>query len=173
MWGACKHITFSKSKAQLPVSHPEIHWHGGWLHHHLSICSGPKPWTHSYHFFSLTPHVQPIMGWSSTLDSRMNPRLLCTPMGPEKGLDALTIPLPLGTLRGVLLFFIFLGLQRQHMEVPRPGVKLELQLPAYTTTWDPSHICDLHLSLWQHWFLKPLSEARDQTLILTKTASGP
>ena len=35
------------------------------------------------------------------------------------------------------------------MEVPRLGVKLELQLPAYTTATgmlDPSHVCNLHHS---------------------------
>ena len=34
------------------------------------------------------------------------------------------------------------------MKVPRLGVKLELELPAYTTAaamQDLSHICDLHL----------------------------
>ena len=43
------------------------------------------------------------------------------------------------------LFFFFLGLHFQHMEVLRLGVKSELQLPAYTTAmaaWDLSHICD-------------------------------
>ena len=58
------------------------------------------------------------------------------------------------------------------MEVPRLGVKLELQLLAYTTataTMDPSGICDLGRSLWQHRTLNPLSEARDQTRILTDT----
>ena len=33
------------------------------------------------------------------------------------------------------------------MEVPTLGIKLELQLRAYTTataTWDLSHVCDLH-----------------------------
>ena len=30
-------------------------------------------------------------------------------------------------------FFVFLGLQPRHMEVPRLGVELELQLPAYAT----------------------------------------
>ena len=52
------------------------------------------------------------------------------------------------------------------MEVPRLGVKLELQLPAYTTatgTQDLSCICDLHHSLGQRQILNPLSEARDQT----------
>ena len=52
------------------------------------------------------------------------------------------------------------------MEVPRLGVKFELQLPAYTTASampDLSHICELHHSSWQHWILNPLSEARDRT----------
>ena len=50
------------------------------------------------------------------------------------------------------------------MEVPRLGVRLELQLPAYTTgtaMLDPSHIFDLCHSLWRHWILNSLSEARD------------
>ena len=44
---------------------------------------------------------------------------------------------------------LFLGPHVQHMEVPRLGVELELQLPAYTsatTTWDLSCIYDLHQS---------------------------
>ena len=54
-----------------------------------------------------------------------------------------------------------------HMEVPRRGVELELQLPAYATAArDPSHIFDLHGSSWQHQILNPLSEARDRTCIL-------
>ena len=63
------------------------------------------------------------------------------------------------------------------MEVPRLGVELELQLPAYTTatatataTQDPSHICDLHTHLQQHWILNLLSEARDWTCILMVTS---
>ena len=54
------------------------------------------------------------------------------------------------------------------MEGPRLGVKLELQLLAYTTaitTQDPSHICDLHHSSRQCWILNPLSEARNQTCV--------
>jgi len=52
------------------------------------------------------------------------------------------------------------------MEVPRLGIKLELQLPAYTTAtaamldWR-SRFCDLHHSSWQCGILNPLSEARD------------
>ena len=61
-------------------------------------------------------------------------------------------------------FFVFLGLHARHMEVPRLGVKLELQLPAYTTATarpDPSHVCDLHHSSWLWWILNPWIEARD------------
>ena len=52
-------------------------------------------------------------------------------------------------------------------------VKLELQLPAYTTataTLDPSHICNLHHSSRQCLILNPLSEAGDQTHILVGTS---
>ena len=62
-------------------------------------------------------------------------------------------------------FFFFLGLYLQHMEVPRLGVQLELQLLAYTTTTatpDPSHVYNLQHSPWQLWILDPLSEARDR-----------
>ena len=53
-------------------------------------------------------------------------------------------------------FFFFLGPQLRHMKVPRLGIELEPQLPAYTTgtaMWDPSHICDLYHSSGQHWIL--------------------
>ena len=49
-------------------------------------------------------------------------------------------------------FFFLIWLHLWHMEVPRPGVKLELQLPAYpigTATRGLSRICDLRHSLWQ------------------------
>ena len=50
------------------------------------------------------------------------------------------------------------------MEVPRLGVKSELQLLAYTTaiaTADPSCVCNLHCSSWQWRILNALSRARD------------
>lgn len=62
------------------------------------------------------------------------------------------------------------------MDVPRLGVGLELQLPADATaaaTPDPSCICKLYCSLQQPWILNLLSEARDQTHILTDTMSSP
>ena len=70
---------------------------------------------------------------------------------------------------GFCLSFCLLGPYPWHMEVPRLGLKLELQLPAYATataTRDLSLICDLHHSSWQGWILNPLSEARDQTHVL-------
>ena len=51
------------------------------------------------------------------------------------------------------------------MEVPRLGVELKLQPPAYAAaaaTPGLSRICDLHHSLWQHRISNPLSKARDQ-----------
>ena len=62
------------------------------------------------------------------------------------------------------ILFSFLWPRLWHMEVPRPGVKLELQLLAYTiatATQDPSSICS-HSS-GQCRILNSLSEARDQT----------
>jgi len=70
-------------------------------------------------------------------------------------------------------FFLILGLHPQHMEVPRLGVKSELQLPAYATataTWDPSPVCDLHHSSGQCQILNPPNKARDQTHILKDTS---
>ena len=67
----------------------------------------------------------------------------------------------------------FLGPHLKHMEVPRLGVKLELQLPAYTTattTEDLSRVCQPHHSSRQHQILNPLSEARDQTRNLMNTS---
>ena len=44
----------------------------------------------------------------------------------------------------IFFFFVFLWLHPQHMEVPRQGVKVELQLLAYTTATAmsaPSRVC--------------------------------
>ena len=51
---------------------------------------------------------------------------------------------------GCLVLLVFLGLYQQDMDVPRLGVKSELQLLAYTTataTPDLSCLYDLHHSL--------------------------
>ena len=51
------------------------------------------------------------------------------------------VPPPRGTLRFFLFWGAFCFFRATPMEVPRLGVELELQLPAYTTAaamWDPS-----------------------------------
>ena len=69
------------------------------------------------------------------------------------------------------LFSIFCFLEPHvwHMEVPRLGVKSELQLPSYTTAiamQDPSWVSQLHHRSQQCWILNPLSKARDRTGVL-------
>ena len=67
--------------------------------------------------------------------------------------------------------FVFLGLHPWPMEVPRLGVESELQPLAYTTATamlDLSCVCcNLHHRSRQYRILDPLSEARDQTCVLT------
>ena len=63
------------------------------------------------------------------------------------------------------LFFIFcfLGLHLWHMEGPR--------LPSYTTATamqDPSQVCCLHHSSWQHQIPNTLNESWDRTRILVR-----
>ena len=79
----------------------------------------------------------------------------------------------------IFLFFVFwvyfcffLGPHLRHMKVPKIGVKLELQLPAYATvtaTQDLSHACNLHSSRPRQ-ILNPLSKARDWTHSLMDTS---
>ena len=67
---------------------------------------------------------------------------------------------------GHFLSVYFLGPHPQHMEVPRLGVKLELQLLVYTpatAVMDLSRICNAHHSSWQCRIPNPPSKARDQT----------
>ena len=74
--------------------------------------------------------------------------------GCHKALYVTRLDVKVTTLRMFTsgFFTCFLGPHPWHMEVPRPGVKSELQLPAYptaTATQDPSCICDLHGGSWQ------------------------
>ena len=72
-----------------------------------------------------------------------------------------------GKVFGCLFVCLLLWLHLWHMEVPRPAVESELQLPAYTTataTWDPSCVCELHQ------IPDPPGEARDRILILVLMA---
>ena len=74
-----------------------------------------------------------------------------------------------------ILFFVFLGPHQGHMEIPRPGVKSELQLLAFATataTWDLRRVCNLHHRSPQHRTLNPLSEARDPTHIFMDASQG-
>ena len=90
-------------------------------------------------------------------------------LSSEKGISYTTYL----SLVGLEFFFFFLAPHPWHMEVPRLGVKLQLQLPAYTTvtaTQDPSHILDLHSNLWQCQILTPRSKARDRTHSLMETS---
>ena len=73
----------------------------------------------------------------------------------------------------LFIYFAFLGLHPQHMEVPVLGAEWNLYLLAYATataTWDPSHVCDLHHSSQQSQILSPLSKARDQTHVIMDTS---
>ena len=80
----------------------------------------------------------------------------------------------LTTCSNILLFFsCLLGPHLWHMDVPRRGVKSELQLSAYTTataTLDPSRVCNPHHSSCQCRILNPLREARNQTGVLMDTS---
>ena len=73
----------------------------------------------------------------------------------------------------VFVFVCFLGPHPWHMDVPRLGVKLELQLLAYTTATAPqdlSHIFNLHHNPWQRRILNPLHQDGDGTSNATETS---
>ena len=66
----------------------------------------------------------------------------------------------------LFIYSVFLGPHSWHMEVPRLGIQLELQLLACTTATaipDPSCVCDLRHSSRQCRTFSPLSKARDRT----------
>ena len=76
-------------------------------------------------------------------------------------------------LQSLSFFFppslFFLGQHPWHMEVPRLGVKSELQLLAYTraiATRGLRRVCSLQHNSQQHRILNPLSEARARTCVL-------
>ena len=73
-----------------------------------------------------------------------------------------------------ILIFFFLWLHQLHMEVPGLGVKSELQLPAYTTTFARQQQIQATAQhcLWQCQIHNPLSEIRNRTSILTDTMSS-
>ena len=68
--------------------------------------------------------------------------------------------------RQAFSFFFFLGPHLQHMEVPRLGVKSELQLSAYTTAPAMQNPSNLHHRSEERQIPNPLSKAKDWTLNL-------
>ena len=63
-------------------------------------------------------------------------------------------------------FVFFLSFYGRTLSIWRLSVQSELQLPACTTataTPDPSRVCNLYYSSWQHRILNPLSKARNRT----------
>ena len=67
----------------------------------------------------------------------------------------------------LILFFCFLGLHLQHMDVSRLGVESELQMLAYATasaTQDLSSVCDLHQSSRQCQILNPTDRGQESNL---------
>ena len=72
-----------------------------------------------------------------------------------------------------LFFFCFLRPPLWRMEIPRRGVELQPQRPAYTrATATPGLSCirDLHHGSWQHCSLNPPSKTRDRTPYLRLTS---
>ena len=77
-------------------------------------------------------------------------------------------------VRFVCFVFPFLFLKPCLCHMDAPGVRAgtgaaNMVYTTATTTLDLSHICDLCCNLQQCQILNPLSEARDQTQILTDT----
>ena len=76
--------------------------------------------------------------------------------------------------------FVFLGPHLKHVEVPRLGVRLELQVPAYATataSQEPSHVCNLHHSSQQcriltHW-VKPGIEPKSSWILIGFVSTEP
>ena len=69
----------------------------------------------------------------------------------------------------MFFFFPFSGLHLYQMEIPRPGVESQLQMPAYTTAvamQDWRLAFNRRHSSQQHQILNPLSKARNQIHIL-------
>ena len=98
--------------------------------------------------------------------------LLGEGLGREKGFDTWVL-FRFPNFYTSIFFLYFLRPHLRHMEVPRLGVELVLQLPTYTTATamrNLSHVCNLHHSSWQHRILNPLSKARYPPCILMDTS---
>ena len=125
------------------------------------------------HFYSMVPRWVPDLGLANQNIPYLLPHawnILAEWLGKRYYKDLGLIKL---IYRFTIMFVFISELQVQHMEVPRLGVKLELQLPAHTTataTLDMGCICNLQHSSWQCQILNPLNRARDWTCILMDTS---
>ena len=70
----------------------------------------------------------------------------------------------------LFFFFFFLGPHPWHMEVPRSNQSCSSRPTPATAMPDPSRVCDLYHSSWQHWILNSPSKARDRTHVLMDTS---
>ena len=70
-----------------------------------------------------------------------------------------------------VLFLVFLGPHPRHIVVPRLGIELELQLPAYATAIATTSVTYTTAHDKARSF-NPLSEAKDRTHILMDTILG-
>ena len=81
---------------------------------------------------------------------------------------------PLSLALSLIFFFFLFRAAPVALGDSQSGGGIGAAAEDYTTataTTDLRCICDLCHSLWQHQILNPLSEARDQTHILTKTSA--
>ena len=82
----------------------------------------------SIHYF---PEIKGLVKhqFKSLPDSSLDDLISCEHL-EKNGWNSLSL-YPI--FKAIFFFFFFLGLHSQHVELPRLGVKSELQLPAYTT----------------------------------------
>ena len=127
----------------------------------LGVKSGlqPQPQQHQIHATSVTYNVTLQQCWIlNTLSEARDQTYILIDTGQNLN------PLSHNGNSFICIFFNFFGLQVQHMEIPRLGVKLKLQLPVYTTAaamQDPSHVFDLCHCSRQCQVIHPLNETRD------------
>ena len=120
-------------------------------------------------------HVTSISSqmWTSLETQNSLNKTVATPLEKESSYAIKFYTFFGGVAYLLISLFVFLGPHPWHMEIPRPGAELELQLPAYiaaTAAPDLSCVCNLHHSSQQHQILNPLSEVRDRTCHLMDTS---
>ena len=127
-----------------------------------SSVSGAGGLFFSFHFFFLLPlyfYMDSVTFWKSKVrDITLLYQIkIFSPVSPFETVLLYFIII-------IIIIFCLLGLQVQHMEVPRLGVGVAAAAyTAATATRDLSCICHLHHSSWQRQILHPPSGARDPT----------